>query len=85
MDSAWEQEKPEATLREMLENAAESPASVHALLGAFMRYRILNLINGIDVELFARVIMGLDTTWMMSRSYRDVPSLVGSNSKWIHP
>ena len=30
-DSAWEQKKLEA--RKMLENAAESPASVHAVLG----------------------------------------------------
>jgi hypothetical protein len=31
VDSAWEQKKLEA--RKMTENAAESPASVHALLG----------------------------------------------------
>ena len=29
VDSAWEQEKLEATLREMLENGDESPRPVH--------------------------------------------------------
>ena len=31
--SAWGQYKPEVTLREMLENGDESPASAHAVLG----------------------------------------------------
>jgi hypothetical protein len=32
VDSAWEQEKLEATLREMLENSDESTYPVHAVL-----------------------------------------------------
>ena len=33
VDSTWEQKKSEATLREMLENAAESPASSARCVG----------------------------------------------------